>query len=61
MLFQRTKNTNLWEKFLNTATKTGLNAAKTVSKKIFVSHKTAETTGELIGEKSAEKFRMYLM
>ena len=32
-----------------------------MSKKIFVSHKTAETTGELIGEKSAEKFRMYLM
>ena len=34
---------------LDTATKTGLEALKTVSKK--VAHKTAETKGEFIGNK----------
>ena len=35
------------------ATKTGLDAAKTVSRK--VAHKTAEATGEFIANKIAEK------
>ena len=35
------------------ATKTGLDAAKTVSRK--VAHKTAEATGEFIANKTAEK------
>ena len=38
---------------MDTATKTGLDVAKTASKKIV--HKTAEPTGELIGNKIAEK------
>ena len=39
----------IWEKLLNTATKTGLDAAKKVV------HKTVEATGEFIGNKMAEK------
>ena len=41
------------KKLLDTATKTGLDAVKTASKKVV--HKTAEATGELIGNKVAEK------
>ena len=38
-------------KILATATKTGLDAAKTAFKKVY--HKTAEATGELVGNKIA--------
>ena len=38
---------------MNTATKTGLNAAKTASKEVV--HKRAEAAGELIGNNIAEK------
>ena len=38
---------------MNTATKTGLDATKTASKKVF--HKTAEETGKLTGNKIANK------
>ena len=38
---------------MDTATKTGLDAAKTVSKKVI--HKTVEATDELIRNKTAEK------
>ena len=41
------------KKLLNTTTKTGLDAAKTASKKIV--HKTAEAIGKLIGNKVAKK------
>ena len=40
-------------KLLDAATKTWVDAAKTASKK--VAHKTAESTGELPGNKIAEK------
>ena len=45
--------TNMGEKLIDTATKTGLDAAKNASKKVI--HKTAEATGELIGNKIAGK------
>ena len=38
---------------METATKTGINAAKTASKRIV--QKTAEATGDLIGYKIADK------
>ena len=38
---------------METATKTGIDAAKTVSKRIV--HKTAEATGDSIGNKIADK------
>ena len=38
---------------MGTAIKTGLDTAKTISKKLF--HKTTKTTGEFIGNKTAEK------
>ena len=41
------------KKLLDTAKKTGLDAAKNASKNVV--HKTAETTGELVGDKIAEK------
>ena len=41
---------NMEKKLFDTATKTGLDAAKTVSKKAV--HKTAEATEKLIGKKS---------
>ena len=40
-------------KLLDAATKTGINAAKTASKRVF--KKTAEATGDLIGNKTADK------
>ena len=43
----------IWKKILDSATKTGLDAAKTASKKVV--HKTVEATGELIGNKIDEK------
>ena len=41
------------KKLMDTATKTGIDAAKTTSKKIV--YKTAEATGVLIGNKIADK------
>ena len=41
------------QKMLNTATKTGIDAAKTTSKTVF--QITAETTGVLIGNRIADK------
>ena len=41
------------KKLMNTATKTGINAAKTASNRVV--QKTAETTGDLIGNKIADK------
>ena len=40
-------------KLIDTATKTGIDAAKTASKKVV--KKTAEATGDLIGNKIADK------
>ena len=41
------------KKLMDTATKTGIDAAKTTSKRIV--QKTAEATGDLIGNKIADK------
>ena len=41
------------KKLMDTATKTGLDAAKTASKRVV--QKTAEATGDLIGNKIADK------
>ena len=41
------------KKLMDTATKTGIDAAKTVSKRVV--QKTAEATGDLIENKSADK------
>ena len=44
---------NTVKKLIDTATKTGIEAAKTASKKVV--HKTAEAAGDLIGNKMAGK------
>ena len=49
MSFAKKSIQQIWKKSLNTSTKTGLDAEKTASKK------KAEATGELIGNKIAEK------
>ena len=41
------------KKLMDTATKTGIDAAKTASKRVV--QKTAEATGDLIGNKTADK------
>ena len=41
------------KKLMNTATKTGIDAAKTASKRVV--QKAAKTTGDLIGNKIADK------
>ena len=41
------------KKLMDTATKTGMDAAKTASKRVV--QKTAEATGDLIGKKIADK------
>ena len=41
------------KKLMDTATKTGIDAAKTASKRVI--QKTAEATGDLIGKKIADK------
>ena len=53
MSFARNLPNKYRKQLLDTATKTGLGALKTDSKKVF--HKPAETTGELIGNKIADK------
>ena len=44
------------KKLMDTATKTGMNAAKIASKKVV--QKTAEATGTLIGNKIADKMTL---
>ena len=44
---------NMVKKLMDTATKTGIDAAKTASKGVV--QKTAEATGDLIGNKIADK------
>ena len=44
---------NMVKKLMDTATKTGIDAAKTASKRVV--QKTAEATGDLIGNKIADK------
>ena len=44
------------KKIMDTETKTGIDAAKTASKR--VPQKTAEATGDLIGNKMAEKITL---
>ena len=44
---------NMVKKLMDTATKTGIEAAKTASKTVVL--KTAEVTGDLIGNKIADK------
>ena len=41
------------KKLMDTASKTGIDAAKTASKRVV--HKTAEATGDMIGNKIADK------
>ena len=51
--FARKSNNKYGKKLIDTATKTGIDAAKTASKRVV--QKTAETTGDLIGNKIADK------
>ena len=51
--FARTFDDKYGKKLMDTATKTGIDAAKTASKRVV--QKTAEATGDLIGNKIADK------
>ena len=51
--FARKLGDKYGKKLMDTATKTGIDAAKTISK--WVVQKTAEGTGDLIGNKTADK------
>ena len=51
--FARTFGDNYCKKLMDTATKTGIDTAKTASK--WVVQNTAESTGDLIGNKIADK------
>ena len=51
--FARTFGDNYGKKLMDTATKIGIDAAKTASKRVV--QKTAEATGDLIGNKIADK------
>ena len=53
MSFARKFGDNYGKKLMNTVTKTGMDAAKTSCKRVV--QKTAETTGDLIGNKIADK------
>ena len=53
MLFARTFGDKYGKKLMNNATKTGIDAAKTASKRVV--QKTAKATGVLIGNKIADK------
>ena len=53
MSFVRRFGDKYGKELMETATKTGINAAKTASKRIV--QKTAEATGDLIGYKIADK------
>ena len=51
--FARKFDDKYGKKLMDTATKTGIDPAKTASKKVV--QKTAEATGDLIGKKLADK------
>ena len=51
--FARKFGDNYGKKLMGTSTKTGIDAAKTASKRVI--QKTAEATGDLIGNKIADK------
>ena len=51
--FARKFSDKYGKKLMDTATKTGIDATKTTSKRVV--QKTAETTGDLIGNKTADK------
>ena len=53
MSFARYLSNKYGKKLIDTATKTGLDASKTASKRVF--YNTAEAIGELTGNKTAEK------
>ena len=53
--FARKFGDNYGRKLMNTATKTGIDAAKTDSKRVI--QKTAQATGDLIGNKIANRIR----
>ena len=53
MSFARKFGDKYGKKLMDTATKIGIDAAKTASKRVV--KKTAEATGDLIGNKKAEK------
>ena len=53
MSFARKFGDKYDKKLMDTATKTGIDAAKTASKRVV--QKTAEATGDLIGNKIADK------
>ena len=53
MSFARKYGDKYGKKLMDTATKTGMDAAKTASKRVF--QKTAEATGDLIGNRTADK------
>ena len=53
MSFARNVGYEDGKKLMDTATKTGIDAAKTASKRLF--QKTAEATGDFIGNKIADK------
>ena len=53
LLLARKFDDNYGKKLMDTETKTGVDAAKTASKRVF--QKTAEATGNLIGNKIADK------
>ena len=53
MSFARKSGDKYGKKLIDTATKTGIDAAKTASKRVV--QKTAEATGDLIGNKIADK------
>ena len=51
--FARKLNNKYGKKLIDTTTKTGIDAAKTASKTVV--QETAETTGDLIGNETADK------
>ena len=53
MLFARKSGNEYGKKLMDTATKTGIDAAKAASKRVV--QKTAEATGNLIGNKIANE------
>ena len=53
MSFARKSGDKYGKKLMDTATKTGMDAAKILSKKVV--QKTAEATGDLIGNKVGDK------
>ena len=53
MSFARTFGNKYGKKIIDTTTKTGIDIAKTASKRVVP--KTAEATGDLIGNKIADK------